>query len=486
MNITVCPPCGDIKGVTMNGYIAFKGIPFGRAERFCPSEAVARWENVLECTEFGPRPPQPTAGFLTFESGIPPISEDCLNLNVYTPDVNGKRPVLVYFYGGAFVVGSNQDPGRCDPTGWMQRSGVLFVTINYRVGPFGFMYVGHKLGEKYHSSGNCGLSDQILGLEWVKKNIAAFGGDPDRITIFGSSAGAKSVGALIASRKTKGLYHQAIMCSGGIQAIRTPETAAKLTDIYLSFLEKPEELLTLPMETLVEAADKFGKSRANTCSYGPVSDGIFIDKDWRDYINGENCWKGNVLTGCSYRELGPMGKSDFAETAPKRAYELLGTNSEYTIKAAHEMLKPEMTQEEVDEVWVRVLSDSMYRTHTYRLAQWMTEKGIKVWQYECDFPPAHHIMEMSLMQKNHRRRRGPMGDIYTPEMLNLADARGEAIRDMMHAFVVNGDPNCDAMPKDWKPLSEGGKRMGIGIELRFIENGEMPALENFPDIAIEL
>lgn len=191
----------------------YKGIPFAAPPvgdlRWKPPQPAASWQGVRECTEFGPAP----MGYYSaaFKAYAKTISEDCLYLNVWTPAkmTSDRLPVMVWIYGGAFRFGEGSNP-QYDGQNLASR-GVVLVTFNYRLGPFGFL--AHPLLSKeseYNSSGDYGLLDQIAALQWVQKNIAAFGGDPNRVTIFGQSAGATSVLWLMASPLTKGLFQRAI------------------------------------------------------------------------------------------------------------------------------------------------------------------------------------------------------------------------------------------------------------------------------------
>jgi para-nitrobenzyl esterase len=191
----------------------YKGIPFAAPPvgdlRWKPPQPAAPWQGVKECTEFGPAP-------MGYNSASFPLyaktaSEDCLYLNVWTPakTTSDKLPIMVWIYGGAFWFGEGSNP-QYDGVNLAKR-GVVVVTFNYRVGPLGFL--AHPLLSKeseHNSSSNYGLLDQIAALQWVQKNIAAFGGDPNRVTIFGESAGATSVICLMASPLTNGLFQRAI------------------------------------------------------------------------------------------------------------------------------------------------------------------------------------------------------------------------------------------------------------------------------------
>ncbi len=204
---------GQISGTTSGDIHIYKGIPFAAPPvgdlRWKPPQPVAPWQGVKDCTKFGPAP----MGYYStsFPSFSNPPSEDCLYLNVWTPAKTAadKLPVMVWLYGGAFWFGEGSNP-TYDGANLAKHDAVV-VTFNYRVGPLGWL--AHPLLSKEdpnNSSGNYGLLDQIAALQWVQKNITAFGGDPSRVTIFGESAGATSVICLMSSPLSEGLFHGAI------------------------------------------------------------------------------------------------------------------------------------------------------------------------------------------------------------------------------------------------------------------------------------
>ena len=197
--------------------------------RWKPPQPVQSWKGTKECVRFGASPMQPKPVsflFLGPEFVVPaaPISEDCLYINVWTAAhaAGEKRPVLVWIYGGGFVTGGAAAPGYSGEA--LAKKGIIFVSFNYRLGIFGFFSHPALTAESpHHSSGNYALMDQIAALNWVKKNIRAFGGDPDRVTIAGQSAGSASVNCLLASPLTPGLFQGAIGESGSL-VLENPTT----------------------------------------------------------------------------------------------------------------------------------------------------------------------------------------------------------------------------------------------------------------------
>ena len=210
---TISTDAGLVSGTTdTTGAIRiFRGIPFAAPPvgplRWKEPQPVKAWTGVRRCVAFGPNP---------IQENWDPCSEDCLYLNVWTGK-GSKKPVIVWIYGGGFTGGSGAG-GWCDGEG-MARKGVVFVTFNYRVGVLGFLaHPALSAESPNHSSGNYGILDQIAALQWVKRNIAAFGGDPGNVTIAGESAGSCSVNTLIASPLARGLFRRAIAESGGFSS----------------------------------------------------------------------------------------------------------------------------------------------------------------------------------------------------------------------------------------------------------------------------
>ena len=212
---------GLVQGAAQPGLTVYKGIPFAAPPvgdlRWRSPEPAAKWDGVRQTTEFGPDPFQ--------GDGKGNVSEDCLYLNIWTPakTASDQVPVLVWIYGGGFSFGSTSTPVHNGEH--LARKGVVLVSINYRVGPLGFLAHPELTAESpHHASGNYGLQDQIAALRWIKRNIAAFGGDPDKVTIFGESAGGIAVSMLCASPQASGLFRGAISQSGGSFGPTRPTT----------------------------------------------------------------------------------------------------------------------------------------------------------------------------------------------------------------------------------------------------------------------
>src|ERR1035437_1994006 len=268
---------GILEGVNRSGIKIFKGVPFAAPPvgqyRWREPQPVKNWEGVLKADKFSLRPMQkPVFSDMIFLSDK--ISEDCLYLNVWTAAITGneKLPALVYFYGGGLIAGSGDELRYAGET--LARKGIITITVNYRLGIFGFFSLPELSKESpNHTSGNYGYLDQAAALNWVKTNIAAFGGDPNRVTIAGESAGSISVSALMCSPISKNLFARVIGSSGSLMGALSPiplgqaEMNGKLTAKDLN-METLAGLRAIPAEKLMDAKGQFS----------PDIDGYFIPK----------------------------------------------------------------------------------------------------------------------------------------------------------------------------------------------------------------
>ncbi|KAM0429633.1 hypothetical protein ACHAPT_006238 [Fusarium lateritium] len=223
----VATESGDVRGRAADGVNTFKGVPFAAPpfgpNHLRPPQSPESWEGVRDALTFGPKPPQ-----VPYPPGISEAlaelvgpGEDCLTLNIWTPGLGAaSRPVMVWIPGGMFEFHATGAGAYYDGSSFA-RDGVVFVSINYRVGAEGFLYLGN-------GASNLGLLDQVAALEWVRRNIAAFGGDPGKVTIFGESAGAMSVATLLAVPRAKGLFHRAIIQSGNSPKVNSAATSKRI------------------------------------------------------------------------------------------------------------------------------------------------------------------------------------------------------------------------------------------------------------------
>lgn len=294
MEYIIKTPCGDVRGTATKyeGVIAYKGIRYATAGRFEYPTEVTSWEGVYDATEYGAcayqarsfydeeEMPKKIFYYNEFRRGETyKYSEDCLFLNVFAPEkCEGKLPVIVYIHGGGFTGGCGHEKHFDEPV-WPTK-GVIGVTLNYRLGPLGFAVLP-ELEAEAGKTGNYGLYDQLTAIMWVKHNIAAFGGDPDNITIMGQSAGAMSVQQHCLSPLTRGVFGKAVMCSGGgITKVLTAAKPEKHYEFWKMIMEKCgastlEEFRRVPVDRLYRVWQENKKaSMGGGCS--PCIDGELV------------------------------------------------------------------------------------------------------------------------------------------------------------------------------------------------------------------
>jgi para-nitrobenzyl esterase len=255
---------GRVRGESEGSLAIFRGIPYARPpvgpRRFAPPEPPEAWAGTRDATRFGPSAPQNGALIGPIMSlGIGRTDEDCLYLNVWTPAADGRqRPVLVWIHGGAFLLGSGSQM-LYDGAALARRGDVVVVTINYRLGAFGFLRLRDRFGQRLPATGNEGLLDQVAALTWVRDEIAAFGGDPDQVTIFGESAGSMSCATLLGLPRARGLFHRAILQSGGANFVWPREIATEISDHVLDELGigSPEALQALGATRILDVQRRF-------------------------------------------------------------------------------------------------------------------------------------------------------------------------------------------------------------------------------------
>ena len=266
---------GPVRGFKEDDILVFKGVRYGAdtaTTRFGAPSKPAPWTEVKDATGFGASCPQTPTGnpgglFSSWRPDpSPPLSEDCLFLNVWTPGIDdgGKRPVMVWFHGGGFSSG-NGSSNAYDGVRLARRGDVVVVTVNHRLNVFGYLALGHY-GEGFEDSAVAGVLDMVQALAWVRDNITAFGGDPETVLIFGESGGGAKVSTLMATEAATGLFHRAVVQSGAM--IRFPEKAAaqaaadKVVENLGLNAETIDDIRTLPVETIREAFADTGAATA--------------------------------------------------------------------------------------------------------------------------------------------------------------------------------------------------------------------------------
>ncbi|MFL6734412.1 MAG: carboxylesterase/lipase family protein [Sphingomicrobium sp.] len=273
----VATTLGKVRGSREAGLRVFRGIRYGRADRFIAPRSPRLAQGVTDALAFGPVAPQRSSA-----SGAQ--SEDCLFLNVWTPDArSGPRlPVMVYFHGGAYSGGSVTDPlndGR-----HLASNGAVVVTVNHRLNAFGYLYLA-RLDPRFPDSGNLGQLDLILALQWIRDNIDRFGGDPGRVMVFGQSGGGAKIATLMGMPAAHGLFNSAATMSGQQVTASGPLNATARAQAYLRRLgASPANVHTIPMQRMIEALDATDPVLGGGVYFGPVLDMKWLDRHpfWPD------------------------------------------------------------------------------------------------------------------------------------------------------------------------------------------------------------
>lgn len=424
----------------------FKGIPFATPPlgdlRWKAPQAIKPWEGIKACTENPAAPMQnPPVPFFAWSAEflIPkePISEDCLYLNIWTTAEKSdeKRPVMVWIYGGGFGSGGNTVPLYDGED--LAKKGIVVVNLNYRVGILGFLAHPELSAENSdQTSGNYGILDQIAALEWVKKNIAAFGGDPNNVTIAGQSAGAFSVNALVVSPKAKGLFHKAIAQSGGMftrnnglvsELQGAEERGKKLTeDMGLSI----SDLRAMPADSLIKIQGRFGPVFDGKVLPGvrqAFEEGKFADVPLLTGWNADDRVSGNQV----------ISPDEFVANAKKQYG---GRAGEYL------QLFPASNEVELHET-LKTIGILGFAFQNYTWARMQTEKGQNdaYLYYFTRVPPgepnygAFHSAEFSYALHTLRNWNRPFEQVDYDLEKNMSD--------YWVNFVKTGSPNSDGLPE---------------------------------------
>jgi len=451
---------GLISGTVADGIRSFKGVPFAAPPvgdlRWKAPQPVIAWQGVRAADSFGAECPQsPYAAGSMYFSPPQKQSEDCLFLNVWTAGNQGeKRPVMVWIHGGAWTRGSGSIPAY-DGTAFAKK-GVVLITVNYRLGPLGFLAHSELTAESpNHSSGNYGVLDQIAALKWVQKNIAAFGGDPTKVTIFGESAGSWSVNALIASPLAKGLFRGAIGESGGVfqpgtflKENREGRPSAEI--IGAAFAKATgansiKEFRAVSVEKIVDIFNNDPQGRRFQTQ--TAVDGWVLPDEVRNIFAQGKQNDVNVIVGSNANEMTSLVAEALVpkkmEDYRKRVEAQYGQNIK-EFDAAY----PVHNDEEIRDVYLGSFRDSIF---TWQMRTWarMTSTGhSKAYLYFFSHAPpnrnrkmlgAYHASEIAYVFNNLNRQN---------EMLQDMDFK---LADMMNSywvdFATTGDPNGKGLPK---------------------------------------
>lgn len=497
---------GVLEGTTAeSGIRIFRGVPFAAAPvgelRWKAPQPVKNWEGVRKADQFSPRAMQlPVFGDMGFRSDG--MSEDCLYLNVWTPagsaqeDLPQERlpqdglPVMVYFYGGGFIAGDGSEP-RYDGES-MAREGIVAVTVNYRLGVFGFLaHPALTAASPHNASGNYGLMDQAAALRWVEENISAFGGDPERVTIAGESAGSFSVSAQMASPLSRDLIAGAIGESGSMLSLQPVATLAQAEQEGVKFAnsigaESLEALRAIPAAELLEMAGKEGMPR-----FRPNVDGYFFPKSPAEIFEAGEQAQVPLMAGWNSEEMNVgyimQGQEPTPENYEKVVREMYGEEADKVLA-----LYPGSTEEEVLQSGTDLAGDMFIGYSTWKwLEMHSNTSDAPVYRYMYARPRPAMTPEMGdatpglaggVQKKSEASANQPppaRGAVHSAEIEyalgNLDSNKVYAwtaddykVSEIMQAYFANfiktGDPNGPGLP-EWPEANSGDKVQLIRIDV---------------------
>ncbi len=487
MKSTVTTSYGQVVGArdTATGVTSFKGVPFAAPPvgelRWRTPQPVEPWTGGREALRFGPRAMQlPIFGDMNFRSDG--MSEDCLYLNVWTPDPTpgARLPVLVYFYGGGFIGGDGSEP-RYDGE-QMARRGIVALTVNYRLGVFGFYAHPELRAESPHgSAGNYGYLDQSAALRWVRDEITAFGGDPERVTIAGESAGSASVSAQMISPLSRDLIAGAIGSSGSLLGTLPPALPDLAEWLALVFAERVgaaslAELRAIPAKKLLRATKGMDPQE-----FPGVIDGYFFtETPFETFAAGEQA-QVPLMVGWNSEEMNPRWLFGRRKLTPKNYAAVL--RKLYGDRADEALaLYPGATPEEVEGSATDLAGDLFIVYSTWKWADEHRKTGCPVYRYYYAHPRPPMVPEMGdavaglaggVVRKSKTAKAMPpakgavhsadieyaMGNLATNAVYAWTDEDAQ-VSELMQAyyanFIVTGDPNGPGLPA-WPPAGQGAE-----------------------------
>jgi len=466
---------GKLRGTNSDGIHAFKGIPYGAptggANRFMPPQPPAKWSGVRDAVSYRGHAPQlpgrperrPELRKILGPPDATPEGEDCLTLNVSTPGLGGRRPVMVWLHGGAFAYGSG-NRAVTEGANLARRGDVVVVSVNHRLNIFGFLHLAEIGGERYRHSGNAGMLDQVAALEWVRDNIAGFGGDPGNVTIFGESGGGGKVSVLLAMPAARGLFHRAVIQSGATIRVSTRERADALAGAVLQELglgrEQCERLQSVPIERLAAAiapaSRAVGPRRLpllDRYDFGPVADGSDLPAQPFDPAAPALADDIPLLIGGTKEESGFFLADDdevwdrrLSEDSLRARIEAVAGAEAGRVIDLYRTLDPEGSREDR---LIAMLTGSNFWIRTVLLAERKAaRRAAPVYVYSLDWRSpscegrlkAHHAMDLPFVFDTTEVPDTTRGAAGAPELAAVVSA-------IWAGFARNGRPEHPALPR---------------------------------------
>ncbi len=461
---------GKLEGEERGGIHVFRGVPFAAppigAKRWRAPEREAPWSGVRDARRFGNASPQNplqldiVAAFKIDE----PQSEDCLFLNVWTPGLDGaRRPVMVWIHGGAFTIGSGAQ-SLYDGAALAKRGDVVVVTINYRLGALGFLRLRELTNGRIPSTGNEGMLDQVAALEWVRDNIAAFGGDPGNVTIFGESAGGMSVGTLLGMPKARGLFQRAIPQSGASSSASPLERHVYVAQHFAekSGARDADALLSLTTAEIVAVSARIAPipgqeddPRLGGMPLAPVIDGDVVPRLSIESVERGSAADVALLIGSTLDEWKLFASFDPSVTSLQdgtlvaRLERRLGAAARPLAETYRKARGERGVAASAPELFMAIETDRLFRMPALALAETQARHDRRVYNYLFTWPSpifggvlgACHAIELGFVFGTHAAK--GMADFSGAGP--AADALAGSTMDAWLAFARTGDPSCASL-----------------------------------------
>lgn len=457
---------GKLQGAHSDGVNVWRGIPFAAPPagglRFRAPQPPEPWDGVRDALEFGPVSHQPASSSnIRFGGTSPVYSADCLYLNVWSPESGEALPVMVWIHGGTFITGAGSQP-MFNGAELARKGKVIVVTVNYRLGPFGFLHMS-PLGGGLAS--NAGLLDQIAALQWVQGNIANFGGDPGRVTVFGESAGSMSIAALLAMPAAKGLFSGAIMQSGAAQSLTGPQgdeiREALLAELGITGSGDTALLDTLPEEQIMAAAGRMAYKLSGggmSMLFQPVIDSGTLPVEPSQAVADGAASGIPLLIGTNLHEgslfFRGEGQGSPFEQALKALELMLGTGDLTEIAAPY----PKSLEGQAE-----LMTDLYFWDHSIDFAQKQLPHA-PVWMYRFDWTiPGHPLLDKAVhgAEIYYVFNTLPLLKLYGVTITPAMEAVAEMMQSAWTAFAHRGDPSVPGLA--W-PKYETGNRSTLIID----------------------
>jgi para-nitrobenzyl esterase len=462
---------GKVRGTVRGDVASWRGIPYAAPPvgplRFRPPQPPAPWTGERDATRFGTVAAQSRDPRIALLSGVTEkvsSGEDCLLLNVFAPAAPGAaHPVMVWIHGGAFIMGSGSTPlYHGEP---FAERGIVVVTLNYRLGLPGFLYLGDLAPG--HDEGNIGLLDQIAALRWVRDNIAAFGGDPAMITVMGESAGAISIATLLAMPAARGLFHRAILQSGASPLYPpTRDDATRVARRVLADLGVTvEQLADVPIDRILDVQERIAREHG-LGAFAPYVDGVTVPAPPTAAVREGSAAGIPLLVGSNRHEwqlfevlLGEVTVEAFEAPLRQRFGPLLDQLLEH-YRGAHR-------DRSLKRAWVDLVGEVSFRIPVIRLAEAQAAHGTPVYMYRFDWQTpafggrlgAAHAIELPFVWN---RLDLPMA----PILLGPDFSHAQPLATIMHTtwvkFIETGEPNGGGFPR-W-PRYDAERRSTLLID----------------------